>query len=122
MAGNKSLYRVQAKIMEIYGKKAAAAYALCRKYALMAQRTAKAKQGLEQGEGYYWINRTSEAAKGLHGFAVQEKQYAGWGLMHTKEYGRWLELANNREHAVLEPTVRELAPAFMEDVGKIYGG
>jgi hypothetical protein len=38
------------------------------------------------------------------------------------EYGRWLELARNREHAVIEPTVRDLSERFFDDLRKVYAG
>jgi len=113
--------RVQARIREIYGEKAVAAQALCRQYATEAAKTVRAKQGLKQGEGYYWTNLTSLAIRGIKGFVDGDTNWVGWGLLHTMEYGRWLELANNRERAALEPTVRALFPRFMDDIRKIYG-
>jgi hypothetical protein len=113
--------RIQARIRDIYGAKAVAAQAICRKYATDTVKNVRVKQGLKQGEGYYWTNRLSDAIKGIEGFVDSDSDWVGWGLMHTMEYGRWLELANNRKHAVLEPTVRALAPFFMDDIRKIYG-
>lgn len=116
-----SLGRVRARIGDIYGKRAVDVQALCCEYAQLAKRILQEKQGLEQNNGYYWTNRTSMAIKSARGFTDSGPDYAGWGLAHTVEYGRWLELANNRIHAALEPTVRELAPVFMKKVRKIYG-
>jgi len=113
---------VQARIRDIYGAKAVAAKALCRKYATDAVKTVRANQGLEQDAvGRFWTNRTSLAIKGIQGFVDGDTHWVGWGLLHTMEYGRWLELANNRRHAALEPTVRMLFPYFMDDIRKIYG-
>jgi hypothetical protein len=34
--------------------------------------------------------------------------------MHRVPYGEWLETANDRKYAVLEPTIRSLEGAFMD--------
>ena len=116
-----SIQKVMANINGIYGKKRIAVLARCKDYAERAEQRAKASQGLEKGTGKFWTNRTSEGVKGIRGFTEQSEEYAAWGIKHTKEYGKSLELANNRKHALLEPTVRELVPAFMDEVRKIYG-
>jgi malate synthase len=115
-----SIQKVIGNISDIYGRKRVAALALCKAYAETAQQTAQESQGLEQGAGRFWTNRTSLAVKGIRGFTEQSDAYAAWGIKHTMPYGKDLELRNNRERAVLEPTVRELAADFMDEVRSIY--
>jgi hypothetical protein len=116
-----SVAKVMANISGIYGEKRRAVLALCKEYAEKAKQTAQESQGLEQGKGLVWTNRTSLAVKGIRGFTDMTKAYALWGIKHTMPYGVDLEIANNRKRAVLEPTVRKLAPEFMEEVRKVYG-
>jgi hypothetical protein len=116
----KNLGRVKINIAEKYGKKGVAALALCRDYAKKAVTALREKQGLEQGKGFYWTNQTRMAIEGVKGFVEKQNNSVGFGLMHTMEYGRWLEFRNNRKDAALEPTIREIAPAFYDDVRKIY--
>jgi hypothetical protein len=115
-----SVQKVIVNVKNIYGKKRISVLALCKDYADKAQWTAKESQGLEQGAGRFWTNQTSRAVKGIRGFADMTEAYALWGIKHTMTYGKDLELKKNRERAVLEPTVRELAPDFMDEVRDIY--
>jgi hypothetical protein len=117
---NKSIQKVMVNIKGIYGEKRIAVLALCKEYAEKAKETAQESQGVEQDKGQFWTNRTSNAVRGIRGFTEQTEAYAAWGVKHTMKYGEYLELANNREHAVLEPTVRRLRPFFLDEVRDIY--
>ena len=124
---------VKAWLKEMYGKRAIAASALCAKYAKQAERNLKEKQGLGQEQGYYWTNRTSLAIERVRGYwfldgkingvtlyAGERAGSVGWGLAHTMEYGKWLELARNRQNEALRPTVAAVADSFYADLRKIY--
>ncbi|MHB9293845.1 hypothetical protein Holit_02964 [Hollandina sp. SP2] len=117
---DESIQKVIVNINDSYDRRRIAVLALCKKYAELGKQTAQERQGLEQGQGGVWTNRTSLAVKGIRGFTEQTEEYAAWGIKHTVEYGKHLELANNRRYAVLEPTVRGLRDDFMEEVGGIY--
>jgi hypothetical protein len=117
---DESVQKVMVNIKGIYGEKRTAVLALCKDYAQRAEQTAKDTQGVEQGAGRFWTNRLSLAVKGIKGFTDITEAYAMWGIKHTMFYGKHLELKNNRKRAVLEPTVRKLAPDFMEAVRKVY--
>jgi hypothetical protein len=104
----------------IFGKKYDATLALCKRYAALAQRTARDSQGLEQGGGQFWTNRTRMAVKSMFGYTIADNEAVGFGLAHGMEYGKYLEFANNRKHSMLEKTVRVLTPQFLDELQRIY--
>lgn len=66
-------------------------------------------------EGYMkqnrpWTDRTSQARQRLH--CDVERTDTGFRLVlaHGVDYGIWLELANEKKYAILEPTVRLRGP------------
>ena len=114
---------VELRIEEAFGNRKTALLALCNKYARDAVKTVRANQGLEQlVKGRFWTNQTSMAVKSITGSAVDDGGSVACRLVHHMEYGKWLELANDRRHAALEPTLRMLYPYFMDDLKKIYQG
>jgi len=107
----------------IHGKRYDAALALSKRYANLAKQTAQKKQGLAQGKGVYWTNRTQMAVKSMFGYTIATNDELGWGLAHGMEYGKWLELGKNRSVLpLIEPTVKELVPKFFEELKEIYAG
>ncbi|MCL2093026.1 MAG: hypothetical protein FWH12_02420 [Treponema sp.] len=106
---------------DLMGRRTIAAKALCSKYALEQSLNIKKKQGTAQGAGFYWTNRTSLAIQGIRGFTIDEDDSIGFGLSHTMEYGVILELGKGRKYAVLEPTIKEVTPKFMEAVKRVFG-
>ena len=83
---------------------------------------AEANQGRDEKTtiGTPWINRSSRAARSVSADAGRDSESVYFNMFHTMSYGVYLELANNREHAVIEPIVRSLAPEFLEKVKRIY--
>ena len=116
------LKETELRIVEAYGRRKAAALALCHKYAQEAEKMAKARQGTALGKGNVWINRTGMAVKSITGSAADYGGSVVCRVAHHMEYGKWLELANNRELAVLEPVIKDLAPALMDEARKIFQG
>jgi hypothetical protein len=105
------------------GRRKTAALVICKQYALLAKKTLQDSQGMEQGEGQFWTNRTRLAVRSVHGFVVDDKSndQIGFGLAHHVEYGKYLELAHNRKHAALEKTIKVLVPFFMDEIKKVFG-
>lgn len=55
-----------------------------------------------------WINRTGNARQGLRGDAYYvTKDQIEIVLSHQVEYGIWLELAHDRNYAILEEAIEE---------------
>jgi len=72
--------------------------------------------------GMPWVNRSFRAARSVYADAgINDKGDLYFNMYHTMSYGVYLELANNRRHAVLEPIVREHAPEFLARIKRIYG-
>lgn len=70
-----------------------------------------------------WTDRTGRARQGLTGSAGQTQNGAQVVLAHTVDYGVWLELAHEKNYAIVEPTVRlkanEVMTAFANMVDSI---
>jgi hypothetical protein len=97
-----------------------ALFALCKEWGGIAQQSAQEDQGMAQGEGQFWTNRTTIAVRTLKGFAGMNHDRIWWGLAHRVSYGKWLELANNGEHAILGKTVRRLKPWFLDEARRVF--
>lgn len=74
--------------LEIYGKTAAAAL----------QSQAKRNRP--------WTDRSGRARGGLTGSSDLTSHKVNIVLAHTVDYGLWLELAHEKNYAIVEPTVR----------------
>ena len=61
-----------------------------------------------------WTDRTSQARQRLTAYV--EKTDTGFRIVlaHGVDYGIWLELANEKRFAILEPTVRLQGPAVVK--------
>lgn len=61
-----------------------------------------------------WQNRTFQAEKRLS--ATVEEIPTGYRIVlaHGVDYGVWLELANEKRYAILEPTVRLRGPEVVQ--------
>ena len=57
-----------------------------------------------------WQDRTGDARKLLLAKAFIANGEMGINCMHRKEYGKYLETANDHKYAVLEPTARKYLP------------
>ena len=112
---------VQKNLDATFKRRKKTAVSLCYKYATLAHQRLLEQQGTEQLKGKFWINRTSTAIKGIIDFAEEDEGSVYFGLAHTVEYGKDLELRNNREHESLRPILKEVLPDFMQEIHKLYG-
>jgi hypothetical protein len=69
-----------------------------------------------------WTDRTGEARRGLLGQAIDSKNKIGFEVLHTVEYGTYLETANDGKDAVLFPCIRHFWSAFMKDAQDFFSG
>ncbi len=67
-----------------------------------------------------WTDRTN-MAKALLNAKVSQPNVTTVRitLSHGVEYGIWLELANEKNYAVIAPTIREEGPRLVEDLGNL---
>jgi hypothetical protein len=68
-----------------------------------------------------WVNWSMRAARGVHAYIEADDKEIVLGLRHTVPYGAYLEYANNRKYAVLEPMIRKYAPQLIKDCKAIMG-
>lgn len=52
-----------------------------------------------------WKDRTGDARKRLVGYTLKKSNGYRIILAHGVEYGVWLELANNKNYAIIQPTI-----------------
>ncbi|MDR1288267.1 MAG: hypothetical protein LBK08_11715 [Treponema sp.] len=114
--------KVIENINSAFGRRKAAALVICKKCALLSKQALQESQGLEQNKGQFWTNRTRLAIRSVRGFTIDYKLLGiiGFGLAHGVKYGKSLELSHNRKHAVLEQTVRDQVPHFMNEIKKVF--
>lgn len=66
-----------------------------------------------------WTDRTGQARQRLT--ASAEKTDSGYRvtLSHGVDYGMWLELAHEKNYAILEPTLKRKAPEVLKGANKL---
>ena len=87
---------------------------VCEKYAFDAERFAQ--------EFAPWTDRTKDARRLLKGEVIDEEDALGIRLMHRKEYGKYLETANDGKYAILKPTIEHFRANFFAAARKFLGG
>jgi hypothetical protein len=108
-------------VNSVFNRKRVATVALCRYYAGIALETFRMLQTPGQlVEGEFWTNRTQMARDGVFAKTFTEANAVGFFLAHTVGYGVYLELANNRAHESLRPTIESLMPMFQRDLGELW--
>lgn len=64
-----------------------------------------------------WNNRTGDARAGLKAEVDAHLTTPSLVLMHTIEYGVWLEIRWSGRYAIIMPTIEEFGPRVMERIG-----
>jgi hypothetical protein len=103
---------VKKNIEDIYKRKIVVTRLLCKTYAAEAEQLFRRFQTFDT----FWTNRTEGAYDNVYGKSYRDGDSIGWFLAHAVKYGIYLELANDRKHEALRPTVMELLPKFMADL------
>lgn len=86
--------------------------------ALLMYSTTKAKQlEAKMKMNRPWTDRTG-MAKALLNTSISQRSLGTVRitLSHGVEYGIWLELANEKNYAVIEPTIKEESPKIINDL------
>lgn len=67
-----------------------------------------------------WTDRTNMAKALLDAKVSQpDKNTIRITLSHGVEYGIWLELANNKNYAIIAPTIRDEGPRIIDDLDNL---
>lgn len=103
----KGMDTIQAKLfdaLQIVSKSAAKQMeAYAKKNAKWTDRTGNARQKLT-GDAYWLNSKTLETV-----------------IMHQMDYGVWLELAMGRKYAILEESMKQVAPDLIKAYKKLVG-
>lgn len=102
---NKNLYNFEDKI-----KFATKMYALTK----AEQITSSMKKNRK------WVDRTGMAKIRLSTSVVEENNLVRMILSHGVSYGIWLELANEKNYAIILPTINEEGPHIVNDLQAIF--
>ena len=69
-----------------------------------------------------WTDQTGAAKARLNTSVSQpESNIVRITLAHGVDYGIWLELAHEKNYAIVAPTLRKMAPEVIEDLKGIMG-
>lgn len=104
-------------INAIYEKRKISLLELCSFYAKRAVQLFNTAQN----DDFFWNNQTFQAKKNVFGGVLDESDFIGFFIAHGKEWGVYLELANDRQNEALRPIINSLWDDFIKDVKKIYG-
>lgn len=68
-------------------------------------------------ENRKWTDRTGQARQRLHGYVGEIPNGYRISLAHGVDYGLWLELANEKRFAIIQPTIeyvgaKQIMPGF----------
>lgn len=108
--------RVIRGISKIYDRKKVALYALSVRTAADALRTFRRLQS----QNTFWTNQTGEAARLVFADGFVDDDVVGWFMAHGIEYGVYLELANDGQHAALRPIVDSFSREYFKNAQALY--
>jgi len=108
--------KVKRNILSQYDRKRIKLYALSLDY---AGRVINDFRQLQENAEFFWNNQTDEAMKTMFTRAFQDDNEVGFFMAHTKIYGIYLELANDRQNEAIRPIILKWAPKFFKAARKI---
>ena len=111
------MLEVVRNINAIYDRKRARFTQLCLEYAARAENLFNTAQD----DNFFWNNQTFQAQGSVFGGVIDEKDFVGFFLAHGKDYGVYLELADDRKNEALRPIINSLWKDFKADVQELYG-
>lgn len=117
MAEDEGVREVKNEIRKIYNRKKRAALALCLMYAGKAIQLMRDQQASSK----FWQNQTGLLKDTMFSGVIDSGGEFGWFVAHMLRYGIYVELANNRKHAILLPTIARFYSRFIRDLEEIYG-
>ena len=87
---------------------------------LMYSATKAQELEFKMKENRPWTDRTNMAKTRLSAKVSQpSKDIIRITLAHGVDYGIWLELAHEKNYAIIAPTIKEEAPRVIEDLGDL---
>jgi len=113
---HEDIAKLKQSINGLYLRKKNAMNALCLQYAGMALQRFRQKQK----QNAFWTNQTGSLFNNAFSGSDITQEFIGFYLSLMEDYGLYVELANNRKHEAVRPTVMAFYSRFMRDVEKIY--
>ena len=104
-------------INAIFERKKAALFAESKRLAEAALQ----EMQTEQAGNEFWDNQTKQALLRLFSDAFQDNDSVGFFLAHGVEYGIYLELANDRQNAILVPKIEKYALLLKLFAQELFG-
>lgn len=108
--------KLKQSVKGLYLRKKNAMNALCLQYAGYALQRFRQKQK----QNAFWHNQTGNLLNDAFSGSDITQEFIGFYLALYEDYGVYVELANNRKHEAVRPTVMAFYSRFMRDVEKIY--
>lgn len=68
-----------------------------------------------------WQDQTGNARNGLFARPYSDRKNFGIVLYHSVPYGIWLETRFNNRYAIINPTIQEMGPDFMDLLNNVIG-
>lgn len=106
-----SLGEIYTNLERWKAEKIAGAYGVAQNIGAKAERSAKRNAP--------WQDRTGHARQGLFYKVDREKTIILLALAHRVDYGPYLELANDKKYAILEPTLNRFRGSLYRWVKKL---
>lgn len=113
---HEDIARMKQTFKGVYLRKKNSMNALCLQYAGYALQRFRQKQK----NNAFWKNQTGSLFNNAFSGSEITQEFIGFYLSLTEDYGKYVELANNRKHEAVRPTVMAFYSRFMRDVEKIY--
>jgi hypothetical protein len=113
---HEDIAKLKQSIKGLYLRKKNTMNALCLQYAGYALQRFRQKQK----QNAFWTNQTGSLFNNAFSGSDITSEFIGFYLSLTEDYGLYVELANNRKHEAVRPTVMAFYSRFMRDVEKIY--
>jgi len=113
---HEDIAKLKQSINGLYLRKKNAMNALCLQYAGYALQRFRQKQK----QNAFWKNQTGSLFNSAFSDTEITQEFIGFFLALNEDYGLYVELANNRKHEAVRPTIMAFYSRFMRDVEKIY--
>ncbi|MDH4127371.1 MAG: hypothetical protein OEV44_01360 [Spirochaetota bacterium] len=121
MGSREDANRVKQRISETFKRKQAAVFIVASQYAGLSKEYFDREQNTGIGNpGRFWVNRTDQAADSFFCIPFVDGLDVGYRVAHNKDYGVYLELANDRKHEAIRPVIKRYKNEFIKSVRSIY--
>lgn len=113
---HEDIARMKQSFKAVYLRKKNAIDDLCLQYAGYALQRFRQKQR----QNAFWKNQTGSLFNNAFSDVEITGEFIAFFLALKEDYGVYIELANDRKHEAVRPTVMAFYSRFMRDVEKIY--